>query len=103
MGTHLRSQMQFDHEQALQKNSSYPITESLLIIKLCHKLAGREYLGGVLYSQDAEINEVFSFKWLLSFTPLPAGRLLHSGERNWNQYRSTGAQGFTAHIELEDN
>ena len=82
MGTHLRSQAQFDQEQSLKKNSSHPVAERLLTLKHCHKLSGREYLGGVLYSQDVEINEVFPFKGLLSFTLLPAGRPLHSGELN---------------------
>lgn len=79
MGTYLRSQTQFGQK----KNSSHPVAERLFTLKLCHKaLAGREYLGGVLYSQDAEINEIFPFKELLSFTLLPAGRPLHSGELN---------------------
>jgi len=82
MGTHLRSQMQFDQEQSWRKNSSHPVAETLLTLKPCHKLSGREYIGGDLYSQDGDINETFPFKGLLSFTLLPASRPLHSGELN---------------------
>lgn len=92
---------QFDQEQSSQ---SHPVAETLLTLKTCRKQSDKEYLGGVLYSHVTEINAVFPFKELLSFTLLPEDRPLHFGKRSWNQYHSTGAWGFvTAHMELEDN
>lgn len=48
---------------------SHPAAESVLTLKPSHKLAGREYLGGLLHSQDAEINEVSPFK---GYCPSPS-------------------------------